>query len=147
MQCVRTEQLFQGYYPGSFTFPAAVANGTLPPWWYDRRQELLRTSPAKHSPKLSKVNQDRRGSGDGKVNVELENSISATNSSWNFRNPDSHSPRNPRKIDNAPVCSETDETEKENWLKSGQEKGVYRPRMRRKPKKKDNAPLVWSLPP
>lgn len=100
-------------------------------------------SPSKHSPKLSKISHNRRGS-EGKLNMDCENNGSATNPSWNSA---SDSPRNPRKVDNASVVNETDETEKENWMKSGQEKGVYRPRMRRKQKKKDNAPFVWSVPP
>lgn len=146
MQCVRNELLFQGYYCGSFTFPAAVANGTLPPWWYDRRQELMTASPSKQSPKFAKIKHSQRGS-EGKINADCENSSSAANPSWNSKKSDSNSPRNPRKMDNASAVNESDETEKENWMKSGQEKGFYRPRMRKKQKKKDDESFVWSVPP
>lgn len=131
LQCVRHEPLFTGYYSSTpYTFPATVSDAALPAWWRDRVQELLTSSASKHSPR------QRRGS-----DVK----------------PDSDSPRNsrknitrsPRKTNTLePTLVEHDEVEKEHWMKSGEEKGVYRPRIRRRVKKDEGeSNLVWTVPP
>jgi len=136
MQCVRHEALFRGYYCGQYTFPSPVAQGQLPQWWHLKRQELTdpKQSPKKSSPKISRGD-DRR------VDVCKLDESAISNSPRNGRRT-LDPPSNVKKLED-----ETDETEKENWMKSGQEKGVYRPRMRKRQKKREEESFIWSVPP
>lgn len=130
MQCVRQEPLFTSYYQVNYTFPPPPTDGLLPPWYDEKKQELL--EPKKLSSR-SPRHHLRRGS---EIN---ENS----------------SPKDRRKfVDDSPKSTQNnegeenvkEEAERESWMKSGHEKGVYRPRMRRKPRKKEEDSMVWSVP-
>ncbi|XP_046660602.1 serine/threonine-protein kinase/endoribonuclease IRE1 [Homalodisca vitripennis] len=133
MQCVRLEPLFLSYYHGNYTFPSPVEGGILPPWWSER-QEL------EEKKTRSGQGQDRRGSDLSEI---YDNS--ARNSPRNFKK-GTNSPRNMRKLDTAEEVQQKEE-ERENWLRSGQEKGVYRPKIRRRAKKKEEEQFIWSVPP
>uniref|UniRef100_A0A1B6MTN9 non-specific serine/threonine protein kinase n=1 Tax=Graphocephala atropunctata TaxID=36148 RepID=A0A1B6MTN9_9HEMI len=132
MQCVRHEPLFLSYYRGDYTFPSPVEAGTLPSWWSERQELEEKKARTTQS-------QDRRGSD----LADIGESSSARNSPRSFKK---NSPRNPRKAVTAEELQQEEE-DRENWLKSGQEKGVYRPRIRKRTKKKEDELLVWLVPP
>ncbi|XP_054285066.1 serine/threonine-protein kinase/endoribonuclease IRE1 [Macrosteles quadrilineatus] len=139
MQCVRQEPLFVSYYQGNYTFPPPPTDSTLPPWYEEKVQELLepKKQPSKSPRHL------RRGSDLNDNSSPKDRRKFAEDSPKDKRKFGDESPRNTRKQGEG---NENEEVERENWLKSGQEKGVYRPRMRRKPRKKEEENIVWTVP-
>lgn len=146
MQCVRHEPLFVTYYHGSYTFPMTLTDGSLPAWWYEKKSESsssMKSSPVgKNSPKHSR--RDRRGSDLLKI---YEDGSPLTSSPKNSRKSDLNSVKGLRIDVMTQEEKEQDAVDKENWMRSGQEKGVFRPRMRRRSKKQNEQPQAWSVPP